>query len=92
MFHTSWSSLIPILQELLLRQNLRSNLKFPGWKKGIIENFGGSSVSFAPCDCKPVKLWAGGLVELKIKFFFLGKETSIAELCTSHAASKVNLV
>lgn len=56
-----------------------------------MENFGGSPVSFAPCDCKPVQLWAGGLVELKIKFFFLGKETSIAEQCTFQAASKVKL-
>lgn len=61
---------------IVLRQNLRSNLKFLGWKKGDMENFGGSPVSFAACDCEQVHLWAGGLVELKTKFLFLVKETA----------------
>lgn len=74
MFHTSWSSLMPNFQELLLRQNLRSNSKFLSWKKGNTENFGESSVSFAACDCEHVQLGPGGLVELKTKFLFLGKE------------------
>lgn len=41
-----------------------------------MENYGGSPVSFAACDCGHVKLRAGGLVELKVKFLFLGKETA----------------
>lgn len=63
-----------LLKNLLLRQNLRSNLNFLVVKDGNIENFGGSRVSFAACDCEHVKLW--GLVELKVKFLFLGKETA----------------
>lgn len=41
-----------------------------------MENFDGSPVSFASCDCEHVQFWAGGLVELKIKFLFLGKEAA----------------
>lgn len=67
---------MPIFQELLLRQNLRLNSKYLGWKKGNMEYFGGSPVSFAACDCEHVQLWARGLGELKIKFLFLGKEAA----------------